>query len=74
MMSGTSKTAIKVNNIKGDITSKDLPIFNLLKMKETEKTILRLVNSIEKYPSLYPSKYEPEYKEKKEDKRTSLYP
>lgn len=52
----------KVQNIEGDITSKDLPKINPLKMKETEKTALSLINSIEKYPTLYPGKNPPPYK------------
>ena len=52
----------KVQNIDGDITSKDLPKVNPLKLKETEKTVLKLINGIEKYPSLYPGKDLPSYK------------
>lgn len=52
----------KVKNIEGDITSKDLPKVNPLKLKETEKTVLSLINGIEKYPSLYPGKNPPPYK------------
>ena len=52
----------KLKNIDGDITAKDLPKINPLKLKETEKTVLTLVNGIEKYPSLYPGKNPPEKK------------
>ncbi|MGN0812478.1 MAG: oleate hydratase [Candidatus Coproplasma sp.] len=49
----------KMQNIEGDITAKDLPKINPLKMKETEKKVLSLINGIEKYPTLYPGKYPP---------------
>lgn len=49
----------KVQNIEGEITSKDLPRINPLKIKETEKEILRLINQIEAYPSLFPGKEMP---------------
>lgn len=48
--------------IIGDVTAKDLPKINPLKLKETEKTVLSLINGIEKYPSLYPGKNPPLYK------------
>lgn len=49
----------KIQNIDGEITAKDLPKINPLKIRETEKTLLKLVNGIEKYPSLYPGKEPP---------------
>ena len=52
----------KLQNIDGDITTKDLPKINPLKLKETEKKLLSLINGIEKYPSLYPGKNPPSYK------------
>ncbi|MGN1076930.1 MAG: oleate hydratase, partial [Candidatus Gallimonas sp.] len=44
----------KIQNIDGEITAKDLPKVNPLKMKEMEKQMLALVNNIEEYPTLYP--------------------
>ncbi|MGN0824466.1 MAG: oleate hydratase [Candidatus Coproplasma sp.] len=52
----------KIKNIEGDVTAKDLPKINPLKIKETEKQVLSLINGIEKYPSLYPGKNPPKYK------------
>ncbi|MGN1418079.1 MAG: hypothetical protein ACI4W6_01990, partial [Acutalibacteraceae bacterium] len=46
----------KIQNIDGDITSKNLPKINPLKLKEVEKQLLNLINGIEKYPSLFPGK------------------
>ena len=52
----------KVQNIEGDITAKDLPKINPLKLKETERELLTLINEVEPYPSLYPGKEPPEKK------------
>ncbi|MGN0519114.1 MAG: oleate hydratase [Candidatus Fimenecus sp.] len=49
----------KIQNIDGDLTAKDLPKVNPLKLKETEKQLLKLVNGMEKYPSLFPGKEMP---------------
>ena len=46
----------KVQNIEGDITSKDLHKINPLKIKEKERNVLKIINEIEPYPSLYPGK------------------
>lgn len=47
---------LKIMNKKGDITTKDLPKINPLKMKQTEKEIVTLINNIEPYPTLFPGK------------------
>ncbi|MDD4292089.1 MAG: oleate hydratase [Clostridia bacterium] len=52
----------KVQNIKGNLTSKDLQKINPLKSKETEKQLLTLINHLEPYPSLYPGKIPPNKK------------
>ncbi|MGN0768964.1 MAG: oleate hydratase, partial [Christensenellales bacterium] len=52
----------KMQNIQGNITAKDLPKINPLKIKETEMQVLSLINGIEKYPTLYPGKNPPKYK------------
>ena len=49
----------KIQNINGDITAKDLPKINPLKIKEMQEEMINLINGIEKYPSLYPGKYPP---------------
>jgi len=49
----------KVQNIEGDLTAKDLPKINPLKIREMEKEVLKLLNEIEPYPSLYPGKDAP---------------
>lgn len=46
----------KINGIEGDITAKDLPKINPLKLKEMERQVLALVNGVEAYPSLFPGK------------------
>lgn len=46
----------KIRGIKGDITHKDLPRINPLKLKQMENDMLDLLNSVEKYPSLFPGK------------------
>jgi oleate hydratase len=50
---------MKIGNINGEITEKDLPKINPLKLKETEKKVLKLMNDIEPYPSIYPGKENP---------------
>ena len=49
----------KVQNIKGNITEKDLPSINPFKIKEMQDTLLKLINSVEEYPSLFPGKEMP---------------
>lgn len=49
----------KVQNIQGEITEKDLPVINPFKIKETQRTVLKLVNSVDAYPSLFPGKESP---------------
>lgn len=51
----------KIQNIEGPITPRNLPKINPLKLRETEKEVLTLVNSIEEYPTLYPGKEPPSY-------------
>ncbi|MGN1388016.1 MAG: oleate hydratase [Bulleidia sp.] len=53
---------MKIRNIDGEITEKDLPKANPLKMKGTEKTVLKLLNDIEPYPSIYPGRDQPSEK------------
>lgn len=50
----------KIQNIDGKITAKDLPKINPLKIKETEQTLLNLLNNIEDYPSSFPGRELPE--------------
>lgn len=50
---------MKIMNKEDELSTKDLPKINPLKIKEMENKILHLVNSIEKYPSLYPGKNNP---------------
>lgn len=49
----------KIQNITGDLTSKDLPKINPLKIKETEKQVLDIINNFDEYPSLFPGKEMP---------------
>ncbi|MGN0635922.1 MAG: oleate hydratase [Acutalibacteraceae bacterium] len=50
----------KIQNVDAELTAKDLPKINPLKIKETEKELLALINSVEAYPSLFPGKELPQ--------------
>ncbi len=55
---------MKIQNKEGELTAKDLPKVNPLKMKDMGTQILSLVNNIEPYPTLFPGKENPKESER----------
>ncbi|MGN0261515.1 MAG: oleate hydratase [Eggerthellaceae bacterium] len=50
----------KIQGIEGDLTMRDVPKVNPVKLPEMASFALKTINSIERYPSLYPGKEPPQ--------------